>query len=413
MRKGVMITLAIILAILSILLGVYFYKQANKEPIVYETENPEYRDIVKKAVASGAVRPRKEVFVKPQVSGVVEELYVQAGDLVKQGQNIAKIKLVPSQVNINNARNSLELARIRFDEAKRELERQKGLNVRRLDVDAARLRFEEAEREEKRYAALFSDGVISEQEYNSYRTQMELAKAEFENVQVASGNSLAAFESELNIRRQELEASENNLQLLQEGASRKSQQVANMVTSTVDGMILDIPVEVGTSVIERNNFNEGTTIASVADMKSLVFVGQVDESDVGKLREGMPLELTVGAIEGERFGATLEYIAPKGVTVDGSVKFEIKAAIIPSEDIFLRAGYSANADIILDKREKALSIKERDLIFGEEGTFVEVESGDQVFEKKPVQVGLSDGIQIEILTGIDTSSQVKIQAGKQ
>ncbi|MBR9921406.1 MAG: HlyD family efflux transporter periplasmic adaptor subunit [Bacteroidetes bacterium] len=413
MRKGVVITLAVILGILSILLGIYFYNQANKEPVVYEVEEPEIRDIVKKAVASGAVRPRKEVMIKPQVSGVVEALYVEPGQEVKLGQQIAKIKLVPSQVNINNARNSLELARIRYNEAQRELERQRGLSDRKLDVDAARLRYEDAKREEERRKALFEDGVVSEQEYNSFRTQMELAKAEYENVQVAATNNLAAFESELNIRLQELEAAENNLQLLQEGASRKSKQVANLVTSTVDGMVLDIPVEVGTSVIERNNFNEGTTIATVADMQSLVFEGQVDESDVGKLREGMPLELTVGAIEGETFDATLEYIAPKGVEEDGSVKFEIKAAIKPVGEIFLRAGYSANADIILDKREATISIKERDLIFEEEATFVEIQTGDQEFEKKPVEIGLSDGIQVEILSGLDTTSQVKKQIAKQ
>jgi HlyD family secretion protein len=412
MRKGVAITLVVVLGLVSILLGRYFYRQSKKDPVVYQTEQPVFRNIIKKAVASGAIRPRKEVFIKPQVSGVVEELYVEPGQQVVQGQKIAKIRLVPSEVNINSARNSLELARIRFNEAQRELERQRSLNDRNLDVNAARLRFEDAQREEARYQALYSDGVVSEQEYNGYKTQLELARTEYENIQVTATNSLAAFESELNIRQQELEAAENNLQLLQEGASRRSQQVANVVTSTVEGMVLEIPVEVGTSVIERNNFNEGTTIASVADMQYLVFEGQVDESDVGKLREGMPLELTVGAIEGVTFAATLEYIAPKGVVVDGSVKFEIKAAVAPSEDIFLRAGYSANADIILDKRQSVLSIKERDLIFANDSTYVEVEVGDQEYERRPVRTGLSDGIEIEILSGLDTTSLVKMQIGQ-
>ena len=412
MRKGVVITLVVVLGILSILLGRYFYKQSKKDPVVYETERAEHRDIVKKAVASGAIRPRKEVFIKPQVSGVVEELYVEPGEQVEQGQRIAKIRLVPSEVNINNARNSLELARIRYDEARRELDRQRNLRDRNLDIDAARLRFEDAEREENRYRELLDDGVISEQEYNTYKIQMDLARAEYENIQVSAANSLAAFESELNIRRQELEAAENNLQLLQEGASRRSKQVANIVTSTVDGMVLEIPVEVGSSVIERNNFNEGTTIASVADMNSLIFEGQVDESDVGKLREGMPLELTVGAIEGVTFAASLEYIAPKGVVVEGSVKFEIKAAVEPAEDIFLRAGYSANADIILDRRDDVLSVKERDLLFEEDSTFVEVLTGEQTFAKRSVSTGLSDGIQIEVLSGIDTSMQIKKQTGR-
>lgn len=209
-------------------------------------------------------------------------------------------------------------------------------------------------------------------------------------------------------KRQELSAAINNLQLLREGASRNSKQVANIVVSTVDGMVLDIPIEEGSSVIERNNFNEGTSIAVVADMNSLIFEGKVDESDVGKLKEGMPLELTVGAIEDATFAATLEYIAPKGENEDGTVKFEVRAAIRPENDIFLRAGYSANADIILDKRTNVVSVKERDILFEEDTTFVEIKVGDRKFEKKEVQLGLSDGIQVEIVNGIDTSNQIKV-----
>ena len=213
----------------------------------------------------------------------------------------------------------------------------------------------------------------------------------------------------MDIRKQELDAAIDNLQLLQEGATKNSKQVANIVVSTVEGMVLDVPVEEGTSVIERNNFNEGTSIAIVADMNSLVFEGKVDESDVGKLKEGMPLELTVGAIENEKFGATLEYIAPKGELEEGTVKFEVRAAIVQTTDVFLRAGYSASADIILDKKEKVIAIKERDIIFEGDTSYVEIATGDQEFEKKEVQLGLSDGIQIEVLNGLDTTTQVKVQ----
>src|SRR5690606_4603195 len=179
------------------------------------------------------------------------------------------------------------------------------------------------------------------------------------------------------------------------------------VVSTVDGMVLDIPVEEGTSVIERNNFNEGTSIAIVADMNALIFEGKVDESDVGKLKEGMPIELTIGALEDQKIEATLEYISPKGILEEGSVKFEVKAAIQIRDDIFLRAGYGANGDIILDRRDSVVSIKERDLIFQNDSTFVEVVIGDQQFKKVPVKTGLSDGIQIEVLSGIDTTTQIK------
>jgi len=174
-------------------------------------------------------------------------------------------------------------------------------------------------------------------------------------------------------------------------------------------MILDIPVEEGSSVIERNNFNEGTTIASVADMTSLIFEGNVDESDVGKLKEGMPLELTVGAIDDAKFQANLEYISPKGTEEEGAVKFEIRAAIQPNKDYFLRAGYSASGDIILAKREQVLSIKERDVLKEGDTTFVEVKTGDQEFEKKQVKLGMSDGILVEVLEGLDTEAEVKLQ----
>ena len=409
MIKGCVITLAAVIGILSIALGIYFYKQSKKDPVVYETEKPVIADIVKKTIATGAIKPRLEVHIKPQVSGVVDELFVEPGQLVKKGEQIARIKLVPSQVNINNAQSSVELARIRYDQARRELTRQQEVFSKKLDVESARARFENAKLEDERNKKLFSEGVISEQQYQQIKRDMDIARAEFENMKLVSGNNLKQFEADVDIRRQELDFAIDNLQLLREGATKNSKQVANVVVSTVDGMVLDVPVEEGTSVIERNNFNEGTSIAIIADMNSLVFEGKVDESDVGKLREGMPLELTIGAIEGKKFGATLEYIAPKGNLEEGTVKFEVRAAIAPAKDVFLRAGYSASGDIILDKKEKVVTIKERDVIFEKDTTYVEVKTGEQQFQKKQVQLGLSDGIQVEVVSGLDTTAMVKVQ----
>jgi len=408
MSKGCGITLGVFLLVVSILLGGYFYKKSKTDPVVYDLTKPEILNIIKKTVATGSIKPRLEVNIKPQVSGVVEKLYVEPGLMVKKGERIAKIKLVPSQVNINSARSSVELARIRSKEAKRELERQKEVFGKKLDVEQARISYENAKVEEERQKTLYEDGIISEQSYNDYKMEKELQKTAYDNAQIYSRSNLRQFESEVDIRDQELEAAINNLALLQEGASKSSKQVSNIVVSTVDGMVLDIPVEEGSSVIERNNFNEGTTIAIVADMTSLIFEGMVDESDVGKLKEGMPLELTVGALEDQKIAATLEYISPKGVDVEGSVKFEVKAAIETNKDIFLRAGYSANADIILDRRDSVVSIKERDLIIEGDSTFVEISVGDQQFEKKQIKTGLSDGIQIEVLSGIDTTTQIKV-----
>ncbi len=409
MNKGCLIGIVAFLVLSAVGLGVYFYNQRQKTPENFATEKPIVTDIVKKTVATGSIKPRLEVQIKPQVSGVVETIYVEAGTIVKKGQPIAKIKLIPSEVNINSAQSNVEVARLRLQDAQRELQRQRDLNRRNLDVESARANYENARREEERQRRLLEEGVISQLEYNRFKLDFELRKAEYENTQVTAGNNLRQLETALDIAKQEYQAAVNNLQLLREGAARSSRQIANVVTSTIDGMVLDVLVKEGASVIERNNFNEGTSIAVVADMNSLLFEGKVDEADVGKLREGMPLELTVGAIDNTRFEATLEFISPKGVSEEGTVKFEIRADIKPSKDIFLRAGYSANADIILDRRKGVVAIKERDIIFEKDATFVEIKTGDRQFKRQSVKLGLSDGILVEVLNGLDTTHEVRIQ----
>jgi HlyD family secretion protein len=409
MNKGCLIGAGAFLLIATIALGVYFYNQRSKSSENYDTEKPVITNIIKKTVATGSVKPRLEVQIKPQVSGVVQELYVEAGQMVKKGQPIAKIQLIPSEVNINSAQSNVEVSRLRLQDAQRELQRQRELNRNRLDVESARAAYENARREEERQRGLYQEGVISQQDYNRFLLDFNLRKAEYENAQVTAGNSLRQLEVNVDIAKQEYQAAINNLQLLREGAARSSRQVANVVTSTIDGMVLDVPVKEGTSVIERNNFNEGTSIAIVADMNSLIFEGKVDEADVGKLREGMPLELTVGAIENARFKATLEFISPKGENEEGTVKFQVRAAIEPSEDVFLRAGYSANADIILDRRMEVVAIKERDVLFENGAAYIEVKTGDRQFAKKEVQLGLSDGILAEVLSGVDTTTQVRVR----
>ena len=409
MNKGCLIALAVVFGILSIGLGYYFYQQSKKDPVVYEIEKPSIANIINKTVATGSIKPRQEVQIKPQVSGVIDQLYIEAGEAVKKGQKIAKIKLIPSQVSINNAQNQVEIAKIRYDEARRELVRQKDVFGKKLDVESARSNFDNAKKEEERNQQLFDQGVISEQEYNLVKRDLEIAKANFDNAEIVAGTTLKQFAADVDIRKQEMNAAINNLQLLQEGASKNSKQINNIVVSTLNGMVLDVPIEEGSSVIERNNFNEGTSIAVVADMQSLIFEGKVDESDVGKLKEGMPIELTVGAIEDKKFDANLEFISPQGKEEEGTVKFEVRAAIQPTTDVFLRAGYSANGDIILDRRDSVITLKERDVIFKNDSTYIEVQTGDQEFEKQMVEVGLSDGIQIEVLNGVDTTTQVKVQ----
>lgn len=410
MKKILYGIIGLVFLLLTIWLINYFYQKNTTDPIIYETTHPFRTNIVKKTVATGSVKPRKEINIKPQVSGIVDELYVEAGEQITKGEPIAKIRLVPSPVNINNAQSSVELARIRLNDAKRELSRQRGVYNNKRDVEQAQINYDNAVRERDRQKTLFKDGVISQQAFNQLELNVELNQSRLENAKIESSRSLRQFETEVDIRTQELEAAFNNLQLLKEGASKKTQQVSNVVKATVAGMVLDVPVEEGASVIERNNFNEGTTIAIIADMNALIFDGKVDESDVGKLKEGMPLVLTVGALENVNFDAVLEYISPKGILEEGTVKFQIKADIQRKKDVFLRAGYSSSADIILDKRDNALALKERDVIYQDDSTFIEIEVAKQKFKRQSVQVGISDGINVAILSGVkDTTLVLKVQ----
>jgi HlyD family secretion protein len=356
MRKVVPIAIGVLLLVLFGGTLLFLYSKSQADPVVFETETPFRATIVKKTVATGSLVPRREIEIKPRVSGVIEKLFVEPGNPVKAGQEIARIKIIPNMVSLNAAESSVNTARIGFENAKKEL---------------------------ARYETLFKEQLISETEVAQFRLQFEL-------------------------RRQELSSASSNLQLIKSGAARGSSMVSNRVLSEVDGMVIDVPVKEGTSVTETNNFNPGTTIALVADMNDMIFLGRVDESEVGKIKEHMKLEIVVGAIEKHKIEGELEYIAPKGMAVEGAIQFEIKAAIKPVKDLFIRAGYSANADIVLDRRNEVLAINESLLQFDEQKKpFVEVEVGDQKFEKRPVEVGLSDGVKIEILKGLDEKAAIK------
>jgi HlyD family secretion protein len=356
MKKVIYSILGLILVGGSVWLGIYFYNKSKSTPTVYKTEKPFVTSITKKTIATGSIVPLKEVNIKPQVSGIVEELYVEAGQNIKSGQPIAKIKIVPNLANINQAENSLEQAKIQLTEAKKELDR---------------------------FQQLYDQKVVAEQEYRRYL-------------------------SDYTLKKQAVDAAANQLQILKSGTSMRKSEVSNIIYSTISGMLLDVPVKVGSSVIERNNFNEGTTIASVADMKSLIFEGEVDEAEVAKLKEGMELSMTIGAIEDKKYPANLYYISPKGVTKEGAIKFQIKARMVIPENEFIRAGYSANADIVLDKKDQVLAIKESLLQFKKDSVFVEVETAPQKFEKRIVKTGISDGINVEVVSGVKKEDKIKV-----
>ncbi len=337
---------------------IYFlYNKSKKVPDTYETKNPFKSNIVRKTVATGSVVPRKEIDIVPQVSGIIDELYIVAGDFVKKDQVIAKIKIIPDMVTLNNAENRLNRAKLSFDDAKVDFDRQQ---------------------------KLFDQKVISFEDYKKAKVSYESAK-------------------------EEMSAAENNLDLIKNGVTKKAQTATNtLVRSTVNGMILDVPIKEGNSVIQSNTFNNGTTICTVADMQDMIFKGKVDETEVGKIKEGMNIELEIGAIEKDKFNAILEYIAPKGKEENGAIQFEIKANVVLKEDQFIRAGYSANANIVLEKKDSVLVIPEGYLKFNKDTAFVEVETATpQVFQKRVVKTGISDGINIEITDGLTKADKVK------
>jgi HlyD family secretion protein len=336
--------------------GVVLFEKSRTQPVVYATAAPVRTDIVRKTVATGSIVPRKEVAIKPLVSGIIDQLHVEEGQSLKVGDLVARVRVVPDMGRLSDAASRLNRARIVLADAEREFGRQQ---------------------------ELFSEGT-------SARTDLDRAEVALEQAQ------------------EELAGAENELDIVRTGSSERVRSAATtLIRSTISGMVLDVPVEVGNSVIQANNFNEGTTVASVADMGDMIFAGKVDESEVGKIRPGMELLLTVGALPEERIRATLEHIAPKGVEEEGAIQFEIRAAVDPRQDLFLRANYSANADIVLDKREDVLAIDEGLLQFEGEQAYVEVQTAPQQFERRDVETGLSDGIQIEIVSGISETDEIK------
>lgn len=358
MKKALRILIALLILGLFGFTLWFLYGKSQEKPVTYETKQAEYNTVVKKTVATGSIVPRKEVEIKPKVSGIIDKLYVEEGDAVKAGDIIAKVKVIPDMLSLNNAETRLTNAKINLDQQKQEYDRQQ---------------------------SLYDKKVIPQSEFLQAKSAFNRAKAE-------------------------IEAAENNLQLIKEGASKRSGKTTNtLVRSTISGMVLEVPVEVGNSVIESNTFNAGTTIAFVANMSDMIFKGKVDESEVGKLQQGMDLVLSVGAIEDIKFDAALEHIAPKGKAENGAIQFEIKALVKLKENQFIRAGYSANADIVLDKKENVLTIDEGLIDFRSDSAFVEVEIGEQEFEERHIKTGLSDGINIEILEGITEEDKLKVR----
>lgn len=358
MKKVLKIAGLSLLGLLVILTFVFLWQKSRPKEVVYHIETVTKGNIEKRTVATGKVEPRNEILIKPQMSGIISEVYKQAGEIVQTGDIIAKIQVVPDMVTLSSAESRLSRAEIALDQSRRNYERD---------------------------SKLYENKVIS--------------KEEFEKVALQYKND-----------QEELRAASDNLSLVRTGITASSAKYSNtLVRSTVSGTILDIPVKVGNSVIQSNNFNDGTTVASVANLNDMLFVGKIDETEVGKLHEGMPMQITIGAIQNREIPATLEYVSPKGTEESGAILFEMKAAMKLPTDVFIRAGYSANAEIILDERNDVLMIPESSLEFSGDSAFVYLVKSEkpQNFERKLVKIGLSDGIHIEVQTGLQLNDKIR------
>jgi len=358
MKKSttVIILLLIIIAFAGSLF--YFWKRNQKNPITYKTKQASVQTITLSTIATGSIIPEEEVSIRPNISGIVDKIFVEAGDQVKVGDQIARIKVVPNIQNVQSSRNGVASAKIALNN------QQKIFN-----------------RQEK----LFKQGAISANDFDNAKATYQQAKQSY----------LSANES---------------YQIVKTGTAKGLGSLANtIVKATVSGLVLDIPLEEGNQVIQSNNFNDGSLIASIADISKMIFKGKVDESEVGKIEEGMPIKITVGALPDKEFDAVLNYIAPKGSEVSGAVQFEIEAKLNLKTEDKIRAGLSANASIILDEAKDVLSISEGLVQYDKETKkpFVEIETGEQEFQRRDIETGISDGITIEIKKGISKEDKIK------
>ena len=368
MKKYSKLIIAAIIGIIFLGTFVFLWKKSQPKEAVYNEFTPELRDIEKSTIVTGKIEPRNEVNVKPQISGIITDILKQAGDFVQAGEVIAKVKVIPDMGQLSAAESRVRLAEI---------------NLRQAQVDFRRIE------------ELYNKELISADEYEKTRQALRQAK-------------------------EEKAASDDALQVVRDGVSKSNASASStLVRSTISGVILDVPVKVGNSVINSNTFNDGTTIASVANMNDLIFRGNIDETEVGQLVVGMPMKITIGALQDMSYDASLEYISPKAVESNGANQFEIKAAITPSKSkveggvtgsLKLRSGYSANAEIVLASVQKVLSVPESAIEFSGDSTFVYVIGGSpdkKTYTRRPVTIGLSDGVSIEVKKGLGQKERVR------
>ena len=359
MKKYRKLIIAAVIALIFIGTFVFLWQKSQPKEIVYNEFTPKTENIQKTTIITGKIEPRNEVNIKPQISGIITELYKEAGDFVNSGDVIAKVKVVPEMGQLSSAEMRVRLAEINLKQAQTDFQREENLYKQKL---------------------------VSADEYDKSKQTLEQAK-------------------------HEKMAAEDALEVVRDGFSKANAKASStLIRSTISGVILDIPVKVGYSVIQVNTMNEGTTIATVANMNNLIFRGNIDETEVGQLVSDMPMKITIGALQDLKFDANLEYISPKAVESNGANQFEIKAAVKLSDGGKIRSGYSANAEIVLASAEKVLSVSESAIEFSGDSTFVYIIKGEgknKTYERTAVTTGLSDGVNIEIKKGITAKDKVR------
>ena len=368
MKKYSKLIIAVIIALVFIGTFVFLWQKSQPKEVVYNEFTPAVNDLRKTTIITGKIEPRNEVYVKPQISGIITEILKEAGDYVQAGEVIAKVKVIPDMGSLSNAEARVRLADINLEQAKVDYDREKNL---------------------------YDQKLVSADEFDKVSQQLRQAK-------------------------HELSAATDALQVVRDGFSKSNASASStLIRSTISGVILDIPVKVGNSVINSHTFNDGTTIATVANMNDLIFRGNIDETEVGQLTMGIPLKITIGALQDMTFDAALEYISPKATETNGANQFEIKAAVklsattpdgSPSGKDKIRSGYSANAEIVLAKADKALTIPESAIEFSGDSTFVYVlvdSVNEKNYERRHIETGLSDGVNIEVKKGLTTKDKVR------
>jgi HlyD family secretion protein len=356
MKKVIKYIVVALIAVAFIGTFVFLYKKSQPEEIRYQELPAIKQDVARSTVLTGKIVPRNEVNIKPQINGIIAEIFKEAGQTVQQGEVIARLTVIPDMNSLSAAQSRVRLSEINLKQAQTNFDREK---------------------------VLFDKNLISAEEYEKTGQALSQAKEEYA-------------------------ASQESLEVIRDGVSSKNATSSStLIRSTITGLILDIPVKVGNSVIQANTLNDGTTVATVANMNDLIFEGQIDETEVGSLYEGMPLTITIGALKDYTFDADLEYISPKAVENNGANQFKVKAAVKVDSEHVIRSGYSANAQIDLEKATDVLTVPESALEFVKEESYVYKKNQDGTYTKTKVTTGLSDGVNIEIKEGLSEGDTVR------